>query len=345
MLKRQGCSPEKGDILISKDGEKCLNLIFVYSQNEEIVLLSSIAIVRLNEKNNPLFYRYYLLSPVGQSIMKKWFRSGTAIPRVVLKDFRNVPVPKVPFQEQVNIANILLYLDTKIANFQKQNQTLEKITQTLFKQWFVDFNFLDENGKPYKDNGGEMVGSELGEIPLGWRVKKLGRCLKALIDNRGKTPKFVESGIPALSAKFVKNGNVINRDKFNFVPHDLFNQSEKLLTDDIIMTSEAPLGELYYVSENTLYYPAQRVFAIRADRQVVLPSYLYFWLDSFVGQYLVKRRGSGSTVQGIKQSELKECEVIIPDRKLMDLADSSLKVILLTIPSPLSRSFFDMNTS
>lgn len=68
---------------------------------------------------------------------------------------------------------------------------------------------------------------------------------------------------------------------------------------------------------------------MRADQQVVLPSYLYFWLDSFVGQYLVKRRGSGSTVQGIKQSELKECEVIIPDWRLIELADSSLKIILL----------------
>ncbi len=176
-LKRQNCSPQKGDILISKDGEKCLDLIFVYSQDEEIVLLSSIAIVRLAEKNNPHFYRYFLLSPVGQSIMKKWFKSGTAIPRVVLKDFRNVPLPKVPLKEQINSSKVLRTLDKKIKNLQRQNQTLEKITQTLFKQWFVDFNFPDEDGKPYKDNGGEMLASELGEIPKGWKVVSLGEVI------------------------------------------------------------------------------------------------------------------------------------------------------------------------
>jgi type I restriction enzyme S subunit len=221
-LKRQGCSPKKGDILISKDGEKCLNLIFVYSQNQEIVLLSSIAIVRLNEKNNPHFHRYYLLSPVGQSIMKKWFRSGSAIPRVVLKDFRNVPVPKVPFHEQINIANILLCLDAKIDNLQKQNQTLEKIAQTLFKQWFVDFNFPDENGNRYKDNGGEMVESELGEIPKGWRVGILGEianivdCLHSkkpekIVDNTGnillQLNNIADRGILDLSEKYYISDN------------------------------------------------------------------------------------------------------------------------------------------
>ncbi|MCD4721810.1 MAG: restriction endonuclease subunit S [Desulfobacula sp.] len=273
-------------------------------------------------------YLYYLLKYNLQKLKKN--THGSVFNTITRDTFKNIDVKYPASKNEINkIENTLSCIDLKIDNLQRQNQILEKIAQTLFKQWFVDFNFPDENGKSYKDSGGEMVGSELGEIPGGWMVKKLGNCLKALIDNRGKTPKFVESGIPALSAKFVKNGNLINRDKFNFVLHDLFNQSEKLLIGDIIMTSEAPLGELYYISENTKYYPAQRVFAMRADQQVVLPSYLYFWLDSFVGQYLVKRRGSGSTVQGIKQSELKECEVIIPDWRLIELADSSLKIILL----------------
>jgi len=74
-LKKAGCSPERGDILISKDGANCLDIIFVYAQEEEIVLLSSIAILRLKNDYSPSFYTYFLLSPVSQRIMRNWFMS------------------------------------------------------------------------------------------------------------------------------------------------------------------------------------------------------------------------------------------------------------------------------
>ncbi len=76
--------------------------------------------------------------------------------------------------EQEDIAAVLICLDRKIENLRRQNETLEAIAQTLFKHWFVDFEFPNEDGKPYKSSGGEMVRSELGEIPIGWRVGKLG---------------------------------------------------------------------------------------------------------------------------------------------------------------------------
>ncbi len=90
------CSPKKGDILISKDGANCLDLIFVYKQSRKIVLLSSIAIARLKKGYNSDFYRFFLLSPNTQFLMRNNFVSGSAIPRVILKDFKNVPISKHP---------------------------------------------------------------------------------------------------------------------------------------------------------------------------------------------------------------------------------------------------------
>jgi type I restriction enzyme S subunit len=131
------CSPLKGDILLSKDGANCLDLIFVYKQSEKIVLLSSIAIARLKKGFDPDFYRYFLLSPNVQFLMRNNFVTGSAIPRVVLKDFRNVPVPIISFIEQRAIASVLSSLDDKIDLLHRQNQTLEKMAETLFRQWFV----------------------------------------------------------------------------------------------------------------------------------------------------------------------------------------------------------------
>ena len=79
-----------------------------------------------------------------------------------------ITVPTI--EEQENIANILSCLDEKIELNNEMNKTLEEMAQCIFKRWFVDFEFPNENGEPYKSSGGEMVDSELGMIPNGWEV-------------------------------------------------------------------------------------------------------------------------------------------------------------------------------
>jgi len=88
-------------------------------------------------------------------------------------------------QEQKAIAKILSDLDSKIELNIQMNKTLEAIGQALFKHWFIDFEFPNEKGKPYKSSGGEMVDSELGAIPKGWRVVELKDCGDVIC---GKTP-------------------------------------------------------------------------------------------------------------------------------------------------------------
>lgn len=84
-----------------------------------------------------------------------------------IKDL-NIQLP--PIEEQKAIANILSILDNKIEVNNKINQKLEEMAQAIFKQWFIDFDFPNEEGKPYKSSGGEMIKSELGMIPKGWKV-------------------------------------------------------------------------------------------------------------------------------------------------------------------------------
>ncbi|WP_241592942.1 restriction endonuclease subunit S [Rosenbergiella epipactidis] len=137
-LVHQGCSPKKGDLLISKDGANCLDLLFLYEQDDEIVLLSSIAIIRLKDTVCKEYVRYFLLSPDCQFIMRSNYVSGSAIPRVVLKDFKKVPIVLPPLSEQKAIASVLSSVDGKIDLLHRQNKTLESMAETLFRQWFVE---------------------------------------------------------------------------------------------------------------------------------------------------------------------------------------------------------------
>jgi type I restriction enzyme, S subunit len=162
-LIKNNCQPQYGDILLSKDGANCLDIIFVYKQAEQIVLLSSIAIARLKKEYKPDFYRYFLLSPNVQDLMRNNFVSGSAIPRVILKDFRNVPITVLDYATQTEIAEVLSSLDDKIDLLHRQNKTTEKLAETLFRQWFIedgqknDFVELGEyaetiNGVSYKSS-------------------------------------------------------------------------------------------------------------------------------------------------------------------------------------------------
>lgn len=102
-------------------------------------------------------------------------------------------------ERQKSIANILLSLDNKIALNNEINKTLEEMAQALFKRWFIDFEFPNEEGKPYKSSGGEMVESELGMIPKGWKSGILNDISEFKYGKMPKKCNITEGGYPIFS--------------------------------------------------------------------------------------------------------------------------------------------------
>lgn len=154
-----------------------------------------------------------------------------------------------------------------------------------------------------------------------WRKVKLdeGDGLSLIIDHRGITPKKLGGswdsvGIPALSAKNIKNGQIINQASVRYISQKLYNRwmPEKLGQGDILLTSEAPLGELYFLNKKIDYCLSQRLFALRSNSDVLDSQYLYYYLKSSAGQHELMRRISGTAAQGIRQAELRMIEIFAP---------------------------------
>ena len=194
-LVTQGCAPRLGDVLIAKDGNSALETVCVHRSLREVVLLSSVAILRPGGKIESDFLRYFLESPSTKYILKGGYVSGSAIPRVVLKDFKMVPILIPPISEQKEIARILGTLDDKIELNRKTNETLEEIAKALFKSWFVDFDPVraKAEGRPtglpaeisdlFPDS---FEDSELGQIPSGWEIKAISNLCQSI--SSGGTP-------------------------------------------------------------------------------------------------------------------------------------------------------------
>ena len=120
-------------------------------------------------------YLFYLLASDEFTALANQGSTGTRMPRADWKHLVSTEWDIPNLQTQTAIVEILSSLDDKIELNNKINQELETLAQTLFKQWFIDFEFPNENGEPYKSSGGEMVDSELGEIPKGWSVGYLNQ--------------------------------------------------------------------------------------------------------------------------------------------------------------------------
>ena len=132
-------------------------------------------------------FLYYTLK------LNKLSGDGSAIPQLTVPMIKKEKVYLPRIKTQQKIAAILSSLDDKIELNNRINKNLEEQAQALFRRWFVDFEFPNEEGKPYKSSGGTMVDSELGEIPQGWEVNSLLDII-TLFDSQRKPLSSLERG-------------------------------------------------------------------------------------------------------------------------------------------------------
>ena len=147
MLKRNGCVPEQDDILIGKDGARYFEDIIIYRQPERPALLSSIAILRCTkEEILPEFLYYTLRTPSFKQDVRDNYGSGSAIPRIILKDFKRMPISFPSLDVQRQITAVLSILDQRIQINTKINDNLAELLQAVYQERFGDVSAATELG-------------------------------------------------------------------------------------------------------------------------------------------------------------------------------------------------------
>ncbi len=145
-----------------------------------------------------------------------------------------------------------------------------------------------------------------------WKEYKLGEVAE-FIDYRGKTPRKSLRGVPLITAKIVKGGTILDPTEFIAIedyPKWMVRGMPEI--GDVVLTVEAPLGEVAQI-KNTYVALAQRIITLRGNRNLIHNGYLKYFLQSEKGQARLKERETGTTVTGIKSSELKLVSISAPD--------------------------------
>ncbi len=255
------------------------------------------------------------------------------------EDFCNMQLPVPSIEKQRKIVKEYKVLQDRISLNNTLIEKLEDTAQSIYKQWFVDFNFPDENGNPYKSSGGEMYYCEIlnQDIPLEWNVGILNDIVDKIISNRGKSKSLMELRDknkqfvhPVITAMNVNSGCIVKPNTISYADSEDYKlwMKDPLKIGDVIMTSEAPMGEVLYIAKKHDFILSQRLFAIRINKNKSRGSFLYFWLQTNIAKRDMEGRATGTTVLGIKLSELVKLITLMPKLEIIKSFECKVKVIL-----------------
>lgn len=322
-LVHQGCKPEVNDILIAKDGNSCLDTVCLHTIEQEVVLLSSVAILRPDTSIiNPKYLALYLSDSRIKSEMKDTLVSGSAIPRVVLRSFKDFKVAVPPLPVQYRIADILGSLDDKIELNRRMNETLEQMAMALYKHWFVDFG-------PFQD--GEFVESELGMIPKGWEVGVVGDIYHT---SSGGTPsrkraEYYDGGtINWLKTKELDDGFIFSTEE-KITKVGLANSSAKVFSRRTVVMAMygATVGKLGILANESS--TNQACCALWGTKTYYSSEFIFLYL--LFNRSEIINQAIGGAQQNISQQVIRGLKMIIPPYFVLDKITPLLKELYLMI--------------
>ncbi|MED3643802.1 restriction endonuclease subunit S [Caldifermentibacillus hisashii] len=307
---------KKNDIVIASAGQGNTRGQVSLCKIDTFINQSIIAIRTNNKLVNPVYVFYNLKSRYKElrQISDGHSIRGSLTTKIINKMKINLP----PIKDQNNIANILSSFDEKIEINIEINKKLEEMAQAIFKHWFVDFEFPNENGEPYKSSGGEMVESELGMIPKGWKIgsiNDLGTIVSGGTPSKKKEEYYTEHGIPWITPKdlSLNKNRFISRGTIDITEEGLKNSSAKLMPKGtVLFSSRAPIG---YIAIAKNEVSTNQGFKSIIPKNNIGSEFVYQFLK--MNKEIIESRASGSTFKEISGGELKKIPAIIPSNNII----------------------------
>lgn len=296
-----------------------------------------LAIVRAKDSRvNPRWLYYYFLSPEWSAFIANHTVKGSTVNRISVEDYPNYPIPLPERKTQDAVVEVLSTIDQKIDNNTNLCVKLESMAKTLYDYWFTQFDFPDENGKPYCSSGGEMVWNDQlkREIPKGWDVRPLSHVISSI--NTGLNPRdnFIlgNGDIQYLTVKNLTTSGTIDFsgcDTVDEQAREIIHKRSDVSVGDILFASIAPLGRCYLIQNPPEKWDInESVFSIRRNASRVTSEflYMYFMSDTFIKA--ATSSSTGSIFKGIRINTLLDIAAVIPPKDIVTAFTTQVKTLL-----------------
>ena len=302
---------KKGDILfVRSNGNKKLVGRSLYIDQNINALFSGFCIrARLiNKCIDSLFLAYYTRTDHFKSSIS--FVAGTNINNLNQNILSNVKLPIYPKNIQLSITNVLSNIDEKIQINNRINAELETMAKTLYDYWFVQFDFPNEAGKPYKSSGGKMqYNAELKrEIPDGWEVGTLGEIANITMGQSPPGESYNETG----EGMIFYQGCTDFGNRFPTIRLYTTSPTRFAKSGDILLSVRAPVGTLNIANEPCCI--GRGLAALNSKQNSI--AYL-FGVMMNLKQIFDRRNVDGTTFGSITKNDLFSLRVIKPSKEIL----------------------------
>lgn len=300
---------EKNDILYSTVRPNLEHYVFIKEDLEANTVASTGFVVITPKKGfvDPYYLHCLITRPqYTQYLSQIAEQAVSTYPTITPNVMADLELTLPPLSEQKRIANILSSFDNKIEILKKENKILEDIAQNIFKEWFVKYNFPNKDGKPYKDNGGQMIDSELGPIPEGWRVGKLGEYFPVTTGKRN-----------ANHAR--ENGEYMF---FTCSQDNLLCDEYSFNNGALLLAGNGDFNIKWYKGKFDAY---QRTYVLIPYNQEQL-GYLFFLMKHYLSDIIIGNRGS--VISFITKGMIEDFTVFIPNEKIEKQANKVFSSII-----------------
>ena len=303
-----------GDVLLNITGDSVARSCMVPENHLPARVNQHVAIIRANSDCLSNVFLLYYLQYIKPYLLSISGIGGTrnALTKKMIEDLE-INCPSLSVQQ--NIADILGSLDDKIELNSRINSNLESQAQALFKRWFVDFEFPDANGNPYKSSGGEFIDSELGGIPKGWRVGKFTSIIDILGGGTPKTtePTYWNGKIPFFTPKDVANSCITLYTEKTITDLGLDQSSSKLYPKGtVFITARGTVGKVAIAGCDMAMN--QSCYAL-IGKENHTQSFVYNITMNTVN--VLKKKASGAVFDAITTRDFESENIIIPLQRII----------------------------
>ena len=254
---------------------------------------------------------------------------GSKMPRGDKDQIMRYKLPRFSLQEQENIGNFVIGITNKLWLNRTINHNLEAMAKQLYDYWFVQFDFPDENGRPYKSSGGKMVWNEKlkRDIPDGWGVAPLNRELEIKSGYAFKSGSYSSEGMfKIITIKNVQDGylNISTCECIETLPKDIKKWCI-LQKGDRLISLTGNCGRVCRVTSEDLLLN-QRVGVFCCDG--LFSEYFYQFLASDEGNHYCVNLANGAAQANLSPIDLCKMALVYPSRETLSLFNKTVKPII-----------------
>jgi type I restriction enzyme, S subunit len=315
----------KDDILFSEIRPANRRFAKVTTEDtKDYVVSTKLMVLRKYNEDVDLEYFYYCLTnqPFLDILQRRAENRIGSFPQITFDLLSEYAFPIPPISEQKRISSVIATLDKKIALNRAINQNLEAMAKLLYDYWFVQFDFPNEEGKPYKSSGGEMLWNDKlkRNIPVGWHC---GNLFEIAVFTNGLAcqkfrPKDDEVPLPVIKIREMHDGISVDTEEVTSnIP-----ESVKVYNGDVLFSWSASLEVMLWAYG--LGGLNQHIFKVTSANDFP-KSFYYFQLLDYVDVFKKMAEARKTTMGHITQDHLQQSTIAIPDNK--DIADKFEELI------------------